>query len=80
MAWDPLEYDIKRAIMDEAYQGKEVSFDDDDFVQKIKVNDDGTADVDWFASSNSEQNHWNFVFKLGSHRKIVPGSGKLCHR
>ena len=79
MAWDPKEYDIKQAIMDGAYQGKEVSFDDDGFVQKIKVNSDGTADVDWFAPSNSKQKHWHFVFKLDSSGNVVPGSGKLCH-
>lgn len=79
MTWNPLEYDIKHAIMDGAYQGKEVSFDDDGFVQKIKVNNDGTADVDWFAPSNSEKKHWHFVFKLDSNGNAIPGSGKLCH-
>lgn len=80
MAWDTLEYDVRQAIMDGAFQGKEVSFDDDGFVQKIKVHNDGTADVDWFAPSNSEQKHWHFAFKLDSSGRIVPGSGKLCHR
>lgn len=79
MAWDPREYDVKQAIMDGAFQGKEVSFDDDGFVQKIKVNSDGTADVDWFAPSNSKKKHWHFVFKLDAAGNILPNSGRLCH-
>lgn len=79
MAWDPREYDIKQAIMDGAYNGNEVSFDDDGFVQKIQVDDEGTANVSWYAPSNSVKKHWHFVFKLDENGRVVPGSGRLCH-
>lgn len=79
MAWDPREYDIEKAIRDGAYQGKEILFNDDGFVQKIRINSDDTADVDWFAPSNSEKKHWHFVFKLDKDGRVVPKSGKLCH-
>jgi hypothetical protein len=79
MAWDPREYDIKQAIMDGAYSGNEVSFDADGFVQKISVDQNGVADVSWYAPSNSRKKHWHFVFRLDEQGKVISGSGRLCH-
>lgn len=79
MAWNPNEYTIKQAIMEGAYQGKEITCNDSGFIQKISVDDDGTADVDWYAPSNSVQKHWHFVFRLDRNGTVIPGSGRLVH-
>lgn len=76
--WKIDEYSIENAIYD-GYRGVIATFDDNGHVQKVKVDDDGTAHVDWYAPSNSKQKHWHFVFKLDENGKVIPGSGRLVH-
>ena len=75
--WNPNEYSITQAIQDMFRKGREVSFGEGGFVQKIDVQDDGTAYVSWYAPNNSQKQHWHFVFKLDSDGRVIPGSGRF---
>ena len=75
--WAPDEYSIASAIRDGYH--RECSFTDSGHVQRIRVEDDGTAHVDWYGPSQSAKSHWHFVFKLQENGKVVPGSGRLVH-
>jgi hypothetical protein len=75
--WNPNDYDIKNAIQDMFRKGREVSFDEGGFVQKVDVQDDGTAFVSWYAPNNSDKQHWHFIFQLDSDGKIIPNSGRF---
>ena len=77
--WNPDKYSIEQAIKDMFRKGREVAYmGDNGAVQKIDVNDDGTANVSWYFPDNSlKKQHWHFVFKLDSNGKVVSGSGKM---